>query len=237
MIENKNYLLTDDEVERYHHDGYLVVKNLYDRREMQFWKEKIITLLKEEGHYNNPSGVHVFFLHDLHPYFIDKMRDPKVVKILQQLIGQNLEFLSVKAVYKNAKTRFSSPWHQDWYYWKGAIKTSVWIALDDATIENGCVRMVPGSHNKLFKWNNVDDPNMFNRRTDEKEIEGLPVDALAVESGGAVFFHDRTLHGAYENITGADRFSFITTYRDASIKDESTVWDSAMVVSGESVNI
>ena len=86
LIENKNYLLTDEEVERYHHDGYLVVKNLYDRREMQFWKEKIITLLKKEGHYNNPSGVHVFFLHDLHPYFIDKMRDPKVVKILKSLL-------------------------------------------------------------------------------------------------------------------------------------------------------
>ena len=236
MIETKNYSLTGEEIARYHRDGYLVVKNLYDGREMQIWKDKIITLLKDEGSYNNPSGVRVFFLHDLHPYFMKEMRDPKVVSILRQLIGSNLEFLSVKAVYKNEVTRFSSPWHQDWYYWKGANKTSVWIALDDATVDNGCVKMVPGSHKKLFKWKTVEDRILFNQRTDEKEIEGLPVDSLVVERGGVVFFHDRTLHAAHENISGADRFSFISTYRDASIKDKSTVWESSMVVSGESVN-
>lgn len=237
MIAGNNYLLTDEEVSRYQRDGFLIVKNLYQRQEMEIWKEKIIAILQEEGSYNNPSGVHVFFPHDLHPYFIDKMCDPKVVSILRQLIGTNLEFLSVKAVYKNAVTRFGSPWHQDWYYWKGASKTSVWIAMDDATVDNGCVKMVPGSHKKLFKWKTVEDRILFSQRTDEKEIEGLPVESLVVDRGGAVFFHDRALHAAYENVSGADRYSFISTYRDASIKDESTVWDTAMVLSGKSVNI
>ena len=83
------------------------------------------------------------------------MKDVCVVSILNRIIGPNVEFLSVKSVYKNKFTRFGSPWHQDWYYWKGANKISVWIALDDATPENGCLKMIAGSHFNRFKVKQV----------------------------------------------------------------------------------
>ncbi len=236
MNKTETDLLSDDAVKQYFRDGFLVVKNLYSENEMQTWKNKLMAILKEEGSINNTSGVRVFFMHDIHSYFKDKMGDPKVVSILRQIIGPQIEFLSVKAVFKNNKTKFNSPWHQDWYYWKGANKTSVWIALDDAIPENGCLKMIPCSHKKLFPWNTIKSSNLFSHRTEEDEIKDLPFQTLALKRGGAVFFHDRTLHSSYPNSSGADRYSFISTYRDASIKDESSVWDSAMVVSGDSVN-
>ena len=49
-------------------------------------------------------------------------------------------------VFKNEAMTFASPWHQDWSYWYGAHKLSIWVALDDATVENGCLKLFPGSH-------------------------------------------------------------------------------------------
>ena len=72
--------------------------------------------------------------------------------------------------------------------------------------------------------------------TDEA-LQGLPVETLPVRRGDAVFFHDLALHGSTPNINGADRWSAIATYRDASQKDESTVWRTAIVMSGTSVNV
>jgi len=53
----------------------------------------------------------------------------------------------------------------------------------------------------------------------------------------AVFFSELAIHASHPNTSGADRWSLISTYRDASVKDDSTVWKIAMVVSGKIVNV
>ncbi len=171
------------------------------------------------------------------PYTSASVQDANVVAVLQQLLGPNVEFLSVKAVFKNAKTTFNSPWHQDWFYWQGSNKISIWIALDDATPENGCLRMVPGSQQKVFEMATVEDAKGFNRRVTDEALQGLPIDTLPVHRGDAVFFHDLALHSSCPNTNGKERWSAIATYRDASQADSSTVWDTAMVLSGQSVNV
>ena len=60
----------------------------------------------------------------------------------------------------------------------------------------------------------------FGWRIGNEEIAGLPETTLAVNRGDAVFFHDQTLHSSWPNTTGADRWSFISTYRDASVRDD-----------------
>ncbi|MDE2999077.1 MAG: phytanoyl-CoA dioxygenase family protein [Gemmatimonadota bacterium] len=228
-----------DAGEAFFRDGFCIAKGLYSAEEMLEWKARIIDILDAGGHISKDptsAGVHVFMADVLDPYFRERMKDDCVVSVLNRIIGPNVEFLSVKSVYKNKFTRFGSPWHQDWYYWKGANKISVWIALDDATPENGCLKMIAGSHHKRFKVKQVKAQNGFGWRIGNEEIAGLPETTLAVMRGDAVFFHDQTLHSSFPNTTGADRWSFISTYRDGSVQDTSTVWERPMVVSGESVN-
>ncbi|MDE2886721.1 MAG: phytanoyl-CoA dioxygenase family protein [Gemmatimonadota bacterium] len=223
----------------FHRDGFCIAKGLYCAEEMLNWKARIIGILEAGGHFDTEptsTGVHVFLADVLDPFFRERMKDACVVSILNRIIGPNVEFLSVKSVYKNKFTRFGSPWHQDWYYWKGANKISVWIAMDDATPENGCLKMIAGSHLKRFKVKQVRGENGFGWRIANEEFAGCPETTLAVNRGDAVFFHDQTLHGSFPNTSGADRWSFISTYRDGSERDESTVWKHPMVVTGESVN-
>lgn len=229
--------LTPAQVEQYQRDGYVVVQNLFDEAAVSEWKAILKARMAEEGKLDEPSGVRVWMADSMDAYTRDSVQDPKVVAILQQLLGPNVEFLSMKAVFKNAQTTFNSPWHQDWFYWQGSNKISIWIALDDATPENGCLRMVPGSQHQVFKMATVEDAHGFNRRVTDEDLQGWPIETLPVQRGDAVFFHDLALHGSCPNSSGKERWSAIATYRDASQKDDSTVWSTAVVLSGHSVNI
>jgi phytanoyl-CoA hydroxylase len=230
-------VLTPEQVAQYEQEGYVVVPNLLDAELAQAWKSILKQRLAEEGKLDEPSGVRVWMSDQMDPFTRSRVLDTKIGQILQQLIGPNIEFLSVKAVFKNAKTTFNSPWHQDWFYWQGSNKISIWIALDDATPENGCLRMIPGTHRQLFEMTMVEDGPGFNRQVSDEALHGLPIETLPVRRGDAVFFHDLALHGSTPNINGADRWSAIATYRDAGQQDDSTVWRTALVMSGTSVNV
>lgn len=238
--------LSPDDVAAYQRDGFIAVPHLYSAEQMLDWKRLIQGVLDEEkkavGDAWNltASGVRVWNAPAIHPAMLAAMKDDHVTPILRQVIGSNVEFLSAKAVFKNDTTSFASPWHQDWFYWEGTNKVSVWIAMDDATPENGCLKLIPGSHKKVFQ-KTVNEENAFTQRIDDDQLKGLPVQTMSIERGGAVFFHDLAVHSSYPNTVKKDRWSLISTYRDASLRDEcqkglQEYWAKPLLVSGRSVN-
>lgn len=228
--------LSPEQVAQYHEKGFVVVNDLIAPAEAVAWKDALIRRLQTEGKINEPSGVRVWMAEAMDPLTRKHVLDAKTTAILQQLIGPNVEFLSVKAVFKNGATTFPSPWHQDWFYWQGSAKLSIWIALDDATPENGCLRLVPGSHREHFTPRQVDDGHGFGLRITDDDLGDRPIVTVPVSRGSAVIFHDLALHSSCPNINGQDRWSMISTYRDAGVQDESTVWKRGVLMSGTSVN-
>lgn len=222
------YALSADQVAQYQRDGYVIVPDLINPADAVAWKEALIARLTEEGKLHEPSGVRVWMCDRMDPLTATHVQSPKTVAILQQLIGPAVEFLSYKAVFKNGQTTFNSPWHQDWWYWRGSNKLSIWIALDDATEENGCLRLVPGSQRQVFTERQVEDGKGFGHRLTDEDMVGMTIVTAPVPRGGAVFFHDLTLHGSCPNINGQDRWSVIPTYRAATQPDASTVWKQAI---------
>jgi ectoine hydroxylase-related dioxygenase (phytanoyl-CoA dioxygenase family) len=163
------------------------------------------------------------------------MIEPNIVAMLNQIIGPDLEFLSAKAVFKSAAVKFGSPWHQDWFYWGGPTKLSVWIALDDATPDNGCLIFAQGTHHAVLpKYR--DEANAFSERVTAETLAPFKKVDLAVKRGDAVIFHDLAAHSSHPNPSGKDRWSFISTYRSGAIADSSKVWEKALSVTGKSVN-
>ena len=230
--------LTDAQIAQYHRDGYVVVPGLLGQAEAIEWKEKLKERLADEGLLGNiPSGVRVWMSDNLDAFSSAQLQSQAMRTILQQLIGPHVEFLSFKAVFKNAKTSFNSPWHQDWAYWGGTPKLSVWIALDEATPENGCLRLVPGSHRHVIEMQEIEDVKGFNRRITDDQVAGMPVETVPVPRGAGIFFHDLALHASCPNVNGQDRWSVIPTYRNAGQPDSSTVWKTALGLSGSSVNV
>ncbi len=140
-------VLSSDQLAAYDRDGFLILPGFYSPEKMLEWKRiaKELVALKEDV---SKSGVALWSGPTLHPVLKAGMRDPAIASILGQIVGPDLEFLSVKVVFKDGGTSFASPWHQDWFYWQGTNKTSVWMALDDATPANGCLKFIPGTHKR-----------------------------------------------------------------------------------------
>lgn len=229
-------LFTPAQIAQYHEMGYVVAPQLFDADTAERWKQALKGRLTTEGGIDEPSGVRVWMAEAMDPLTASQVGAPRLLTALQQLIGPDVEFLSVKAVFKNSRTSFPSPWHQDWFYWQGAPKISIWIALDDADEENGCLRMSPGSHRQVAPQTHIEDGKGFAHRLTEEMMADLPVETVPVQRGDAIFFHDLALHASCPNVSGRERWTAITTYRSGSLVDSSSVWTSAWLLSGSSVN-
>jgi phytanoyl-CoA hydroxylase len=146
-------------------------------------------------------------------------RDQRVLDLLEPIIGPNIMFWSDKVVFKSEDTTYGTPWHQDWPYWKGLHKINVWVALDDADETNGCLKLVRGSHRLPVEHQRGPAGEGFGHRVDESIIDPSLVVAAPVPAGGAVIFHDLTLHASFPNTSGRDRWALISTFKDALADD------------------
>ena len=217
--------------------GFAIVPNLFSRDDVQRLKSECINIMetvrKETGSVAG-YGVHVG-LAARSPVFQEAVADERLLDILSVILAPDIEFLSDKFVFKSESMTFASPWHQDWSYWYGAHKYSIWVALDDATVENGCLKLLPGSHKSAVVHDgDASDGHGFGNRLKPDAIDEAQAITAEVEAGGAVFFHDLTLHSSHPNRSGEERWVWIPTYRDAKAEDNEYPWAvAAKVVRGE----
>ena len=118
---------------------------------------------------------------------------------------------------KQPKFSSDTGWHQDIRYWayERPDLISVWISLVPERIENGCLRVIPGSHRMGFTRSRFDDSLFF--RGDLPENRAVIASAVPVEldPGDVLFFHAKTLHSASRNHTMQTKYSAVFTFRAA----------------------
>ena len=216
-----NVAATSDHLcEQLHQEGFLLLAGLFGPEAVELIKNEACSV--SEG---GDSGVHVFYPPAVSEHVLAACLDAQVARILRQGGLASPEFLSVKTVVKDAERRFASPWHQDRPYWGGQDKYSLWIALDDCCRENGCLRVIPGSHREGFIEHSSSDDNKFQNRLDADALNENDALDVCIKAGDAVLFHDCLLHASYPNSNLEERWSLIATYRDAEIGDTSTIWE------------
>src|SRR4029077_12484661 len=95
-----------------------------------------------------PRIRNVFHIHKYNPFFLEVAQHHKIVTAVEDILGRPLRLYSSQLFAKPAGVGTAVPLHQDMPYWpfKPYEMLSCWIALDDSTIENGCVRFLAGSH-------------------------------------------------------------------------------------------
>jgi len=216
-------------------DGFLVLPNLFAAEECRRLKDEAQRVLREVRAERlaagaDPanifaSGVYVG-LSQRSELFRQFAADPRLIEPLHAIIGPRVAFVSDKVVFKDEHTEFDTPWHQDYAYWEGAHKYSAWVALDDATTDNGCLKLLPGSHLRSVEHQVVQRSEGFGRRLEGVDESAAVAAPLA--AGGAVIFHDLTLHASFANRSGAPRWAAIPTYADADeLAGEMDRWPAA----------
>ena len=80
--------------------------------------------------------------------FLELARDPELVELIAGAIGEDVILWGCQVFCKPAGDGLETPWHQDGHYWpiRPLATCTAWIALDASTRENGCLRVIPGSH-------------------------------------------------------------------------------------------
>ena len=80
--------------------------------------------------------------------FLDLAMDPEIVELVSGVIGDDVILWGCHVFCKPAEEGFETPWHQDGHYWpiRPLANCTVWVALEESTIENGCLRVIPRSH-------------------------------------------------------------------------------------------
>lgn len=150
-------------------------------------------------------------LHDLifHPAI--------TVKVSQLLGTAKVRFWHDQVFYKPPKVGGNVAWHQDYSYWLRTAPSqhiSVWIGLDDSTVENGCLHVIPGSQRwGLLKRDELlGDMDQLKRQLTPEQLAGFRPQPLEQPAGTCSFHHDHTIHGSYRNESSRPRRAIILNY-------------------------
>jgi non-heme Fe2+,alpha-ketoglutarate-dependent halogenase len=173
--------------------------------------------------------------HLLFTWLADLVRHPAILDAVEDVLGPNLLVWSSSFFLKDARDPAFVSWHQDATYW-GLSEPNVvtaWVAITDATVENGAMRMVPGSHGEQLVHRDTFAPHNLLSRGQEIAVavdEARGVDVV-LRAGEMSLHHVRMVHGSPANRSDDRRIGFAIRYVPTSVRQLEGD-DSALLVRG-----
>lgn len=223
------YRLSDEQVSFYRENGYLPGIRMLNDEQVEILQQELseIVIPSHPGnslfyqfYANESSDKDAVLFHALGAWritngFHDILWNPAFVMAASQLLNDKpVRFWHDQLFCKPAKHGGVVAWHQDYSYWTRTIPMqhlTCWVGLDDATVDNGCLYYVPGSHN----WGLLDKPELAGEMeglkkmlTKEQEEAFKPV-AVELKKGYASFHHPLMVHGSYANKSPLARRAFV----------------------------
>jgi hypothetical protein len=231
--------LSEDQLEFFREKGYLSGIPMLDARQLEALRAEVdriagapdaeLRLLYEHNR-NESDDPSLRLFHCLGhwrilPALHDLLWHPAFTIPAAQLLGGAVRFWHDQLFVKPAKHGGVVAWHQDYSYWtrtQPLAHLTVWIALDDATVENGCVHFVPGSH----RWPLLPKPRLAGDMeairsvlSAEQAAAFRPV-ANELAAGEASFHHPLMLHGSFPNASALPRRGVvINVVKDGVVSD------------------
>lgn len=236
--------------EAYREHGYVHARGVFDEREVAEMREAIDRILAavaggehDENHVwrseEEREALVLKGFHDLqyhHAAFTRAVAHPRLVAVLTELVGPNVQLHHAKMLVKPPERGASFSMHQDYPYFPHERHTVVAasVHLDDADEENGCLRVVPGTH-RLGPLEAHGPSHTVDAEAYPLE-RGTPVPAAA---GDVVLFNYLTVHGSGPNRSSRTRRNVLFQYRDPADPpvlrngvEEHVDWGQGLMVAG-----
>jgi ectoine hydroxylase-related dioxygenase (phytanoyl-CoA dioxygenase family) len=157
---------------------------------------------------------------------LDHLLSDEVLDWIEPLVGPNIALWSSHFISKDPFTGRATPWHEDSAFWKGRFDdydhiVTIWLALEDGSFkENGCMRVIPGSH-LGGGFSDGYRPTDMTEQTFHAELAGVDEEkAVYFElKRGEFSMHDgRIVHGARANTSATRRTGYTMRYFPSSVK-------------------
>jgi phytanoyl-CoA hydroxylase len=226
--------LSAEQLEAYHRDGYIVVEDLLTSEEVDSLRSRLREythggrpptglaiqveprIQRGELKVNHPGdGIRkIDFLVQNDDIFYKLGAHPNIVSIIEQIVGPDIKLFRNSLLLKPPEVGSAKGMHQDSPYWpiEPMDLCSCWFALDDATVENGCMGVIPASH----KWGAVPHVHVTDDYVVDESYYNMDDMILApVRAGGGLFFHSLLLHYTAPNRSDRWRRAIALSYMSA----------------------
>lgn len=210
--------LTQENISFYQTYGYLIAPELLIADEVEELKDETAAIFRgDRGQVEGllPADksksnaevmkqyVAIHFPHKISPLIKEYLFHEKIVEVLSSVVSPNLKCMQ-SMLFVKGPGKAGQSWHQDEFYipTRDQSLIGVWIAIDDATVDNGCLWIIPGRPKYMM-------PRIKNENTEYADVDTIDVSMystdqiipIAVKKGSVVFFNGYTLHSSKRNMT------------------------------------
>ena len=209
--------LSTEQVAHFRREGYLAVPNFFGAAEVAALRGGLAEL-KEAGVFSNVAtegdgatasadkqNLQICPLACHHRFFAALVFHPRVRETVPQLVGHPAYKFLDQIFLKPARVGVGTNWHQDNAYFDFAdpmVGTAMWIAIHDATLANGTIRVIPRAFERLMPHRRDPDSDHHTRCHPADEGQAVPIE---LEAGGVLFFCFGTPHATTANNTDRER--------------------------------
>jgi ectoine hydroxylase-related dioxygenase (phytanoyl-CoA dioxygenase family) len=230
-VNTAEYPLTGEQIAQYRRDGFIQLNDVVTGAELQELRDAVAEAVqgemdlgvmaekKTEEQTDKQAAYSQLFIQKVNLW----RRWPKVAKyvngskfgnIAARLEGLDMRVWHDQALFKEPRTGVKTPWHQDAVYWphaQRAQQTTIWIALKDATIQNGCMSFVGGTH-KIGVLPKIDLGNPEDIFKYAPNIKPVKPQVCPLKAGSVTFHNGLTFHYAGPNKSDGMREAFAIIY-------------------------
>jgi non-haem Fe2+, alpha-ketoglutarate-dependent halogenase len=227
---------TPEQIATFNREGYLAGIRIFDEEEMvgvrRYFDELLAKTLAAGGNSYSISTAHL-----QHARVYDILTHPRIVARIKDLLGENVIAWGSHFFCKMPGDGKRVSWHQDSSYWPltPSMAVTAWLAIDDASVENACMRYIPRSHHLghlTYTLSEGDEANVLNQTVAGAETLGEPVN-VELKAGEISIHSDLLLHGSEANESNKRRCGLTLRYCPAIVK-AGLGWNAkGVIVSGK----
>lgn len=223
--------------EQYDRDGYALFQDVLDaalvaeaRRHIEWLQRKHPEVRPEHlGHTLMPDD----------PFWVRLISDDRLLDIAEAFIGPNIALFASHYICKPPFDGQRVLWHQDGSYWplEPMEVVTLWLAVDDATPENGCMRVIPGTHTMDLQalQKRTDVANVLSSGMDESLVDENQAADCALRAGGVEVHHPNIVHGSEANNSPLRRAGLTIRYIPTSTRITQPDWPCLFLLRGKPV--
>lgn len=223
-MKTSEYFLIDNQL-KLKEDGFVIVKNVFKEIYLNNIREltdKIIKFSSQNSYdpfedfylkHRIDQGV-LYDLYQRYPEFQEMVKAPQIVNQLIPVLGKNIYLYVNSLIYKPQGKQNIVPWHQDFLSRPNeSTKYIAWIALDNATKNNGCLKVIPKSHTQGFlEWFTIEGETHHDRVKQEL-IDESKAQFIELNAGDALIFNQFLLHSSDQVDVDIPRRAFRVVYK------------------------
>lgn len=205
---------------QYDRDGLAIFEQVIDMPLVEEARQHVEWLLKKHPGQRPEHLHHWMMTHD--PFWVRLISDDRLLDVAEQFIGSNIALFGSHYICKPPRDGQAVLWHQDGSYWplEPMEVVTLWVALDDSTPENGCMRVIPGTQymdlQELKKRTDV--ANVLESGMDESLVDESKAVDVVLRAGDVSVHHPNVIHGSNANTSDKWRRSLTIRYIPTSTK-------------------